>query len=98
MGVGSPDPIGDIKGPTVHVMDPGNINLLVDPNVNGFSPNVADVRWGGVYRLGTPYLGAFTIDGGKTNGSPDIYDFWDTRYAAGAQVNNQIPQQYYSTT
>ena len=96
MGVGSPDPIGDIKGPTVHVMDPGNINLLVDPNVNGFSPNVSDVRWGGVYRLGTPYLGAFSIDGGKTEGSPDIYDFWDTRYDAAAQVNNQIPQQYYS--
>ena len=95
-GVGSPDPIGEITGPTIHVMDPGNINLLVEPNVNGFTPNVSEVRWGGVYRLGVPYLGVFSVAGGKTEGSPDIYDFQDVRYNAAPQVNNQIPQQYYA--
>ena len=84
-----------ITGPTVHLMDPGNINVNIAPIINGWATIPSNPVWGGVYRLGVPYLGSLASRG-FTVTSPDIYDYWDTRDNANAQVNIPVPQQYLS--
>lgn len=85
----------NLTGPTVHVMDPGNININLNPVINSFATIPQDPVWGGVYRLGVPYEGVFNLQG-FTTGSPDIYDLFDLRYNAAVQTNIPVPQQYLS--
>lgn len=88
-------PVGTLTGPTVHVQDPGNININVNPVVNGFATIPNNPVWGGVYRLGVPYNGEARKTGSVLEG-PDIYDQWDKRYQATLITNPPIPQQYLS--
>tara|TARA_R110001592_G_scaffold178453_2_gene419418 strand:+ start:1334 stop:5857 length:4524 start_codon:yes stop_codon:yes gene_type:complete len=89
-GVGNP-----LTGPTVHVMDPGNIDININPVINSWTTIAEQPVWGGVYRLGVPFEGAFAPQGFTTS-SPDIYDQHDLRYNAAVQTNIPIPQQYLS--
>lgn len=88
-------PTTAIVGPTVHLMDPGNMNVTIAPIINGFTTIPNNPVWGGVYRLGVPFQGAVAARG-FTVSSPDIYDYWDTRDNVAAQVSIPVPQQYLS--
>ena len=87
--------VNPLTGPTVHVMDPGNIDININPVINSWTTIAAAPVWGGVYRLGVPIDGSVASQGFTTS-SPDIYDQHDLRYNAAVQTNIPIPQQYLS--